>query len=312
MGHEPPPTGSDHSGAERRQPAGEVGPDVIRRRRVVAAVVLCLAVALLAMAVRGCLGGDGDAHPTENTGASPAAREWARQVRIRADIAETNRIIDQTLAVTPVLRAANGEQKQIALTFDDGPGPFTQQVLDILDEFDVKATFFVIGGPSDAHAGLIRQEVARGHVVANHTVNHAALGTLSRAEQAAEIDGQTRAIELFGVPRSRIMRPPYNSWNETTLEILARRKMLMVLWSVETDDWRKPGAEAIVQRTLADAHPGAIVLFHDGGGDRTQTVEALPKVIEGLRNQGYELVTVPELIAAGPPQLDQREFLAPG
>lgn len=280
----------------------------MRRRLAAAAVGLFVVFALFAL-VRGCL--SGEASPAVEEGTSPAARSWAHQLRIRREARETRRIVDATLAVTPVLRAGGGAAKQVALTFDDGPGPYTREVLDILDEYGVKATFFVIGGPSDAHAELIREEVARGHIVANHTVSHDALATLSRAEQAAEIDRQTKAIELFGAPRPRIMRPPYNSWNETTLEILARREMLMVLWSVETDDWRRPGAEAIVRATLDNAHPGAIVLFHDGGGDRSQTVAALPEVIEGLRAQGYELVTVPDLLAADPPSGDQRDFLGP-
>lgn len=312
MGHEIPPKRQDRQASSRGRQPGQGQPDIFLKRRLAAAGVALALVLLLVSLGRGCLGDDGDAMPSAESASSPAARSWARQVRIQKDAAENNRIIDATLAVTPVLRAGGGDAKQIALTFDDGPGPFTPEVLSILDEYDVKATFFVIGGPSDAHATLIREEVAQGHVVANHTVGHAALGTLSRADQASEIDRQTQAIELFGAPRPRIMRPPYNSWNDTTLEILARRKMLMVLWSVETNDWTKPGADAIVRQTLDNAHPGAIVLFHDGGGDRTQTVAALPEVIEGLRAGGYELVTVPELIQASPPKGDQREFLAPG
>lgn len=300
--HEPAPVPGTRA---RRQPPQDRA-TIYRRRRLAALGGIVLLVLLLIVGVRGCFGEEGDAKNVDRDIPSQAARSWALKQRIARAAEADRRAIDAALAVTPVLRAGGPGKRQVALTFDDGPGPHTAEVLKILDEYDVKATFFVIGGPSDAHASLIQEEVARGHVVANHTVTHAELATLSRREQASEIDRQTRAIEMFGAPRPRLMRPPYNSWNETTLQVLERRKMMMVLWDVETDDWRKPGAEVIVERTLTGVQPGSIVLFHDGGGDRSQTVEALPRIIEGLQADGYELVTIPQLLRDSPPQQNQR------
>lgn len=299
----PAPPGRPRAGNPARQAA------IYRRRRLFAGLAAAVAVLFLILVVR-ALGGSNTQLNAEAQHPSAAARNWALAARVRREAREENASVDAALAVTPVLRYGSGEKRQIALTFDDGPGPFTPEILDVLDEYDVPATFFVIGGPSDSQAALIQEEVARGHSVGNHTVGHADLATLSRAGQAAQVDGQTAAIELFGAPKPRLFRPPYNSWNETTLDIMRRRKMLMVLWSVETNDWAKPGVDAIVDRTLADAKPGAIVLFHDGGGDRAQTVAALPRVIEGLQNDGYELVTIPQLLEDSPPSSDQREFSA--
>ena len=236
------------------------------------------------------------------------AQDWATEREIQRQQTLDEAAIDKALSITPVLRHGSGGRRQIALTFDDGPSQFTPEILSILAEHEVPATFFVIGGPQDAHGALIKEEIAQGHVVANHTTTHAALDTLSPRDQAAEIDRESAAIELFGKASPRLFRPPYNSWNQTTLSLLKQRDMLMVLWSVETNDWAKPGSAAIVESVLTAAHPGAIVLFHDGGGDRTQTVEALPQVIEGLREQDYELVTIPQLLRDSPPERNQREY----
>lgn len=279
---------------------------VHRRRRLAAVVSALVLVVFLLVIGKSCFGGEGSAKDTVGEGPTQAARSWALKQRVAKAAEADRRAIDAALAVTPVLRSGGADKRQVALTFDDGPSRYTAEVLRILDEYKAKATFFVIGGPSDAHASLIQEQVARGHVVANHTVTHAELATLSRRDQASEIDRQTAAIELFGAPRPRLMRPPYNSWNETTLEILDRRGMMMVLWDVETDDWRRPGADAIVDRTLSGVQPGSIVLFHDGGGDRSQTVEALPRIIEALQADGYELVTVPQMLRDSPPLTNQR------
>jgi peptidoglycan/xylan/chitin deacetylase (PgdA/CDA1 family) len=270
---------------------------------MIAGLVLVILLILLA---RSCFGGTGNATVADTPVPSQAARSWALNQRIARAAEADRKAIDSALAITPVLRSGGRSKPMVALTFDDGPGPHTADVLKILDKYKVKATFFVIGGASDAHASLIQEEVARGHVVANHTVHHAALDTLSRRDQAAEIDGQTEAIEMFGAPRPRLMRPPYNAWNETTLEVLDKRGMLMVLWDVETNDWQLPGSDVIVQRVLDAVQPGSIVLFHDGGGDRSQTVAALPRIIEQLKADGYKLVTIPEMLRQNPPEGNQR------
>src|SRR5207248_4636362 len=103
-----------------------------------------------------------------------------------------------------------------------------------------------------------------------------------------------------GGPNPVLFRPPYGSFNATTLSILHSQKLLMVLWSVDTSDYARPGVDAIVKSAVSGAGPGAIVLMHDGGGDRSETVAALPRIIRGLRRRGFHLVTVSQLLAADP------------
>ncbi len=112
-------------------------------------------------------------------------------------------------------------------------------------------------------------------------------------------------MELQGAPRPDLFRPPYGSFNATTMAQLQRLHMLMVLWSVDTDDYEQPGVAAIVHTALAGAHPGAIILMHDAGGTRTETVEALPIIIRELRARGLKPVTVPQLLADDPPAAGQ-------
>ncbi|MGP0050987.1 MAG: polysaccharide deacetylase family protein, partial [Solirubrobacteraceae bacterium] len=139
----------------------------------------------------------------------------------------------------------------------------------------------------------------------SRVVTHPPMSELSRSAQRAELLQETAAIGAYGAPFSRLFRPPYGLWNATTLALLKRYRMLMVLWSVETDDYLLPGTQAIVDRALAGAQPGAIILMHDAGGDRSETVAALPQIIRGLRARGYRLVTVPRLLLDNPAPRDQ-------
>ena len=109
-----------------------------------------------------------------------------------------------------------------------------------------------------------------------------------------------------GGPRERLFRPPYGSYDPTTLELLRKRGMLMVLWSVDTEDYLRPGADEIVATALAGAKPGAVILLHDAGGDRSQTIAALPKIIRGLRHRHLRPVTIPRLVRDDPPPHGQK------
>jgi peptidoglycan/xylan/chitin deacetylase (PgdA/CDA1 family) len=142
-------------------------------------------------------------------------------------------------------------------------------------------------------------------VIGDHTENHPALARLPAHEQREELAEQIARIELLGGKRPVLFRPPYGSFNATTLSELRALHLLMVLWSVDTGDYRQPGVAAIVERALAGAHPGAIILMHDAGGVRTQTIAALPAIINGLRARGYRIVTVPQLLSDDPPPAGQ-------
>jgi peptidoglycan/xylan/chitin deacetylase (PgdA/CDA1 family) len=139
-------------------------------------------------------------------------------------------------------------------------------------------------------------EFARGDAVGGHTETHRALGGLATAVQRQEIENQALQLEQLGLPRPRLFRPPYGSFDATTLAELRRRGMVMVLWSIDSEDYLRPGVDAIVRNVVGHAAPGAIVLLHDGGGDRSQTAAALPAIIRQLRARGYTLVTVPRLL----------------
>jgi peptidoglycan-N-acetylglucosamine deacetylase len=207
-----------------------------------------------------------------------------------------SRAIDERLKTMPILRDGSGAGREVALTFDDGPGPYTEQILDTLLEHHAPATFFPIGIMIDEYPDVIRREVRDGFPIGDHTEDHARMAGLPPAQQAAELLTQAAALRRLGVPFPRIFRPPFGEYDAATLDLMRRNRMLMVLWAVETGDYEQPGDEAIVQRVLEEVRPGAIILLHDGGGDRSGTVAALPGVIRELRSHDYRLVTIPQLV----------------
>src|SRR6202035_3850512 len=136
--------------------------------------------------------------------------------------------------------------------------------------------------------------------VGDPTQSHPQLALLSAHEQHEELFEALLRIEVLGGDRPTLFRPPYGSYNAATMRQLRALHLLMVLWSADTQDYLQPGVSMIVQRALAGAQPGAILLMHDGGGNRAQTVAALPQIIKQLRAPGYRLVTIPELLITDP------------
>ena len=181
----------------------------------------------------------------------------------------------------------------MALTFDDGPGPYTDEIMEILKKTDTPATFFALGTMQAGFPGITRKQLRQGHAVGAHTFQHPHMGQLSISGQLAEFHAFDDAFESQRLERPRLFRPPYGSFNPQTIDLLANRNQLMVLWSVDTGDYENPGWDVITQRALDGAKPGAIILLHDAGGDRAQTVVALPKIIRGLKRKGLTPVTVP-------------------
>ena len=190
----------------------------------------------------------------------------------------------------------------VALTFDDGPDPrFTEPILAVLRREHVPATFFVIANQAQAHPGLLRREVGDGHVVANHTYSHLDLTAMPAARAEAEILAGAAVIEGITGRKPALFRSPFGEEVTTRYAggdaLAADLGMHPVRWTDDSGDWRRPGVDSIVDRVLAGASTQTIVLFHDGGGDRSQTVEALPRIIEGLRARGYAFTTVDRLQA---------------
>ncbi|TDC17726.1 polysaccharide deacetylase family protein [Kribbella albertanoniae] len=171
------------------------------------------------------------------------------------------------------------------LTFDDGPHPgFTPKVLQILRRHHAKATFFVLGAEAAKRPDLVEQTRAAGHHIGNHTWDHPMLTKLPAAKMRQEI---------FSGVKSKCFRPPFRDTNPAVEATAKANHQRQVLWDVDTKDWKKPGATAIEHAILAGAYPGAIVLLHDGGGNRTQTVIALERAMTKLQRKGYTFRALP-------------------
>ena len=188
--------------------------------------------------------------------------------------------------------------KVIALTFDDGPGPYTAQLLDILDQHGAKATFFLIGSKVSAQADVLRRMHARGHQLGNHSWSHPELPKLPVGQIAGEIDRTNDAIKQATGVTPTVMRPPYGAVNSAVLEQLRLRGMSSILWSVDTRDWADRNSEIVCSRAVAGAHPGAIILMHD---IHQTSVEAVPCILSALKQQGYSFVTVQTILGTMTP-----------
>ncbi|MGA5821315.1 polysaccharide deacetylase family protein [Kitasatospora sp. NPDC094028] len=180
----------------------------------------------------------------------------------------------------------------VYLTFDDGPGPNTAQVLAVLAWYGVPATFFELGQNVAAHPGLTRQVAHQGESVQNHSWSHPDLRTLSAADLKAQILDTDHAIKAQTGATPSCLRPPFGFVDDTVRARAAALGKTVVLWSVDPQDWSDPGAAAIAQRVLDAVRPGSVVLLHDGGGDRSQTVAALPAIIGTLQQHGYTFRTL--------------------
>ena len=206
---------------------------------------------------------------------------------------------------TSYVQFAHGRRRVAALTFDDGPGQYTGSIVRILRRTHTPATFFVIGRLARAYPQLVATEARDGFEVGDHTETHPFLSELSSAEQAAEIGDAATDIRRAGAPFPHLFRPPYGAFDAATLRILRARRMMIVLWSVDTSDYARPGVTRIVYTAVSGARAGAIILMHDGGGDRSETVAALPRIVARLRQRGFRLVTLSQLVAADPPPRNQ-------
>lgn len=282
----------------RRGPAPVARHHLHRRRRAGAALV---AVAVVAVLVAAITSGGSSSHASPAGGAPHKAPILTlAQRRAREAQAETN-AIDRTLAYTPAVTSGGRTGNEVALTFDDGPGPYTQRLIATLRALHASGTFFIVGEEEHFFSAGTLAALRAGFPLEDHTETHAPLARLAAAGQRQELVEQTEQLNLLDVPYPRLFRPPYGSFNATTYKVLSNLKMLMVLWSTDTSDYARPGVDVIVQRALAGAHPGAIILMHDAGGDRSQTIAALPAIVHGLRARGLQPVTVPRLLLDDPP-----------
>jgi peptidoglycan/xylan/chitin deacetylase (PgdA/CDA1 family) len=202
------------------------------------------------------------------------------------------------------VRAGAPTRRMVALTFDDGPSAFTSAVLARLQRVGAHATFFVVGRAVRARPATVAATVAAGQELGDHTYSH---GDMRREQRRVRADELLATLALVrqathGRGAPVLFRPPYGSTSIPINEQARALGLLPVVWTVDTRDWAGLSTAQIVQRALAGARPGAIILLHDGGGDRSRTVAALPAILHGLRRRRLVSVTVARLLRAAPPR----------
>ncbi|MEA2300800.1 MAG: peptidoglycan-N-acetylglucosamine deacetylase [Solirubrobacteraceae bacterium] len=195
----------------------------------------------------------------------------------------------------PGLRYNGPRSKRVvALTFDDGPWTDTPAFVGVLERERVPGTFFMIGRQVAGHGALLERELADGDALGNHTYTHPPLTRTGDA--VTQLAETTAAIDRAAGYRPCVFRPPYGDENPGVVAAALAQGMSTIVWDVDPSDYARPGTPAIVDRILSAARSGSIILMHDGGGPRGQTLAALPRVIAGLRARGYGFATVPELL----------------
>lgn len=213
---------------------------------------------------------------------------WAAKKDERAG-AEPEEIIPVEHLVLPEEKKT--EKKRIALTFDDGPHPiYTPQMLELLKEEQVPATFFLLGENVELYGDVVKEIAKEGHLIGNHTYHHVQVTTLSLDEACKEIQETSDLIEELTGTGTEYVRPPFGTWNE---ELEERLNMIPVMWSIDTKDWTTQNVDWIVRETVKHAEDHDIILMHDS---YQSTVDAVKRVIEQLEAEGFEFVTVDEII----------------
>jgi len=192
------------------------------------------------------------------------------------------------------LMHGNLKKKQIALTFDDGPHPkFTPKLLALLRQYHVKATFFVVGEMAEKYSNLVKQEIADGHSVGNHTYHHMNLTKIPEEYVATEIKACGEVLAKITGKPPHLFRPPGGDYDKAVAEDAEALGYTIVLWTDDPGDYAKPGDNVIIQRLLTRVNNGSIILIHDG---IQQTYDVLPQIITNLKKRGFEFVTIDEML----------------
>jgi len=191
-------------------------------------------------------------------------------------------------------------KRRVALTFDDVPDPrYTPAVLEILSKYKVRATFFVVGQRAQAYPQIVRRMRREGHVIGNHSYDHAVYSRISRYQFQRQIVRTDAILRPLAGYSPRLVRPPYGEILPKQVDWLRQNGFIVVNWDVDSVDWRSIDSSGVIRNIKKTLQPGSIILQHAGGGagqDLSGTVNALPRIIKLLRSKGYELVTVPELL----------------
>ncbi|TDF94204.1 polysaccharide deacetylase family protein [Paenibacillus piri] len=192
------------------------------------------------------------------------------------------------------------DEKVIALTFDDGPDPEdTPKILELLKQYEAKATFFIVGKKAEAYPEILGREDAEGHELANHTYHHIYFNrSFSEKTITDEISRAEEVIYKRSGQKPRLFRPPGGFYNDALVRVAKNSGYKVVMWSwhINTMDWNTPGVDKIAKTVLNNARNGDIVLLHDWVEGKSQTVEALKQILPELKNRGYRFVTISELL----------------
>lgn len=196
--------------------------------------------------------------------------------------------------------------KRVALTFDDGPDSvYTPQILDILKKHHVKATFFLLGSRAQTNPNVVRRIVNEGHVIGNHSFSHPLFTKISVPNFEQQIERTQHVLSGLIGYKPKLVRPPYGEITEPQLRWMKRNHFFVVNWDIDSLDWKELNMQQVTDNVLPYIHPGAIILQHSAGGNRQNlsgTVKALPRIIQKLKDDGYRIVTVPQLLNISPYQ----------
>lgn len=232
-------------------------------------------------------------HPhTAHEGSQPPARPTTHQAQHHTPHPSEHHVHHQPPPQQPTYYVENGPNV-VALTIDDGPNPeYTPQILQILERYNVKASFSMIGQSVGYYPSIAREVADAGHLIVNHTWSHADLPTLSSSRLRDEVTRAQDAIHSATGRRPTMLRAPYGAWSPAVLEYLEGRHLTPLDWSVDPQDWARPGVRQIVRTILRTTRSGSIILEHDGGGNRAQTVAALKVVVPRLLDEGFRFTLV--------------------
>lgn len=191
----------------------------------------------------------------------------------------------------------NTKEKVVALTFDDGPHKkYTTDILDLLEQYNAKGTFFIVGEQAEKNPEVVLRMYEDGHELANHTYTHPNSRNVSKVMN--EIRQTNNTIYSITGYTPTLFRPVEGQYTDALIEEVVKDGFKVVMWSwhQDTQDWKNPGVNKIVNTVLKGTKEGNVILFHDGGGNRAQTVDALKKILPELQKQGYQFVTINDLI----------------
>jgi peptidoglycan/xylan/chitin deacetylase (PgdA/CDA1 family) len=265
-----------------------------RRRRVFWLIVVAMAVGGIGLAVWPRGGGTpstlGQAAPTRHM-----------PVRPLTPLPDTLAGLRAALPMVAGVAHGNPGERMVALTFDDGPSGRTPAILRVLANHHAHATFFVVGRATRGMEPVLRHLAASGNELADHTYSHANLLALHVPGRTKQLRWTKTLVERATGVEPRFFRPPYGATGPAVNRLGRTLGLMPVLWSVDSRDWQLPGTKAIVRRVLRNVEPGSIVLLHDGGGDRQETLRALPAILRALERRHLKAVTLSELFTNVPP-----------